>query len=131
MSATTTKDNLSVFGNEFEIDGVLYVSVDFLKHYPEYLDNELDQEMHIDDQENDTDTPEEGEFDESLSTHKSEIDINGTTYIAVPVLKSNPNYVELKYNQKADVSLSTFIPNNMLKENAVVTKFRVRRRRSL
>lgn len=129
MSATTTNDNLSVFGNEVEIDGVLYVSVDFLKHYPEYLDNELDQEMDIDDQEDDTDTPEEGEFDESLSTHKSEIDINGTTYIAVPVLKSNPNYVELKYNQKADVPLSTFIPNNMLKENAAVAAFR--RRRSL
>ena len=129
MTTTNTNNNLSVFGNEVEIDGILYVSVDFLKHYPEYIDNELDQEFDIDDEEDDTDKPEEGEFDESLSTHKSQIDINGTTYLAVPVLKSNPNYVELKYNQKADVSLSTFIPNKMLNEKNVAVAASTRRRR--
>lgn len=121
MTAMIVNDNLSVFGNEVEIDGVLYVSVDFLKHYPEYLDNELDRVIDLDDEEDNTDRPEEGEFDESLSNHKSEIKINGITYIAIPVLKNNPNYVELKYNQKTDISLSAFIPNKMLRNANVVT----------
>lgn len=128
MTITNTNDNLSVFGNEVEIDGVLYVSVDFLKHYPEYIDNELDQELDLDDQENDADIPEEGELDESLSNHKSEISINGITYIAVPVLKSNPNYVELKYNQKADVSVSVLIPNQVLNGKEAVAAYSRRRR---
>ena len=104
-------DNMSVFGNEVEIDEVLYVSVDFLRHYPEYLDNEIEQLG----AEADYETGEtEAAVDESFSTHKSELKINGTSYIALPVVRNNPNYVELKYNQNADVALDSFIPNKYL-----------------
>lgn len=119
-------DNMSVFGNEVEIDDVLYVSVDFLRHYPEYLDNEIEQ---LGEAEEETGDP-EAAVDESFSTHKSELKINGTTYIALPVVRNNPNYVELKYNQNADVALDTFIPNKYLDADSPIAPM-LRRRRSM
>ena len=121
-------DNMSVFGNEVEIDDVLYVSVDFLRHYPEYLDNEIEQLGAEADSE--IDETEAAAVDESLSTHKSELKINGTTYIALPVVRNNPNYVELKYNQNADVALDAFIPNKYLDADSPIADFG-RRRRSI
>lgn len=124
-------DSQSVFGNEIELDGVLYVSVNFLKQYPEYLDNEFNDNV---DAANDAAVsieegmPEEG--DDSPSVHKSEIVLNGSTYLAAPILRANPNYVELKYNQQIEVALPQFIPNNVLDEGKVATSF-YRRRRSI
>jgi len=115
---------LPVFGNEVEIDGVLYVSVDFLKQYPEYLDSELEQKAEG------PESAEESEqmLDNTPSEHKSEICINGTSYIAVPALKAKPNYVEQKYIRKMDVSLEPFVLKNWLSDTQVATYFRRRRR---
>lgn len=118
-------DNMSVFGNEVEIDDVLYVSVDFLRHYPEYLDNEIEQ---LGEADYETGEP-EAAVDETFSTHKSELKINGTTYIALPVVRNNPNYVELKYNQNADVALDSFIPNKYLDADSPIVA--MSRRRSI
>lgn len=130
MVATMSRpktDNMSVFGNEVEIDDVLYVSVDFLRHYPEYLDNEIEQLG----TEADYETGEPAAaVDETFSTHKSELKINGTTYIALPVVRNNPNYVELKYNQNADLALDAFIPNKYLDADSPIAP-QSRRRRSI
>lgn len=119
-------DKMSVFGNEVEIDEVLYVSVDFLRHYPEYLDKEIEQ---LGEADYETGEP-EAAVDESFSTHQSELKINGTTYIALPVVRNNPNYVELKYNQNADVALDAFIPNKYLDADSPIAPAS-RRRRSI
>ncbi|MCX4028546.1 hypothetical protein H0A36_14440 [Endozoicomonas sp. SM1973] len=118
----------SVFGNEIELDGVLYVSVNFLKQYPEYLDNEFNNAVDVaNDRVVDIEDgmPEEG--DDSPSVHKSEVVLNGTTYLAAPILRTNPNYVELKYNQQVEVALPQFIPNNVLDESKAAISFYRRR----
>ncbi|MEM9457416.1 MAG: hypothetical protein AAGF11_24765 [Myxococcota bacterium] len=114
-------------GSEIEIDNTLYVSVDFLLQYPEYLDEKLDEEAGDFDMDvNDGAAgPEEG--DDSPSDVRSEMTINGVPYIAVPMLKQNPNYVELKYKHKQDVELPTFVPANVLEGHSLAASRRRRR----
>ncbi len=118
--------NAKPFGSEIEIDGVLYVSVDFLLQYPEYLDNELDSDA-VSSAEAEVAGPEEGPAGDSI--YRSELSINGVTYVAVPMLKSNPNYVELKYGHKQEIELPTFVPEADL-EGMGAAAYTRRRRRS-
>nr|VFK55114.1 MAG: hypothetical protein BECKTUN1418F_GA0071002_106310 [Candidatus Kentron sp. TUN]VFK58561.1 MAG: hypothetical protein BECKTUN1418D_GA0071000_108512 [Candidatus Kentron sp. TUN]VFK61067.1 MAG: hypothetical protein BECKTUN1418E_GA0071001_106110 [Candidatus Kentron sp. TUN] len=106
MSNTTA----TAFGNE--IDDVLYVSEDFLKQYPDYLDTAFDAAKPASAGNYSDEGPEEGDATPSL--YKSQIRVNGRVFIAVQVLMSNPNYLELKYNLGQDVSLPEFIPNGVL-----------------
>lgn len=117
-------NKMASFGSEIEIDNVLYVSVDFLLQYPDYLDNEFDTDA-VASADSANDGPEEG--DPAPSTCKSELVINGVTYVALPILKSNPNYIELKYKMKQDVTLPTFVPKAALSEARPAASMRRRR----
>nr|VFK66845.1 MAG: hypothetical protein BECKUNK1418G_GA0071005_111110 [Candidatus Kentron sp. UNK]VFK72246.1 MAG: hypothetical protein BECKUNK1418H_GA0071006_110310 [Candidatus Kentron sp. UNK] len=121
MSNTTA----TAFGNEIEIDDVLYISEDFLRQYPDYLDTTFDAAKPVGAKDDLVQGPEEGIDTPSL--YKSQIRVNGRAFVAMPALMANPNYLELKYNLGQEASLPEFISNRVLETDGDMSFMRRRR----